>query len=316
MATPKKEKHLRPDNKIANNGNAKENTMKKTTMSALAALAMLTFAATSCTKSTQEATLAPQEVENLTASTQDDAIADQIFAEIHEQEMGLVDEFDVPGIGLNSDISINQDSLGNRCVKMTIVPRNPMEFPKTVTVDYGNGCPGRDGRVRKGKMITVYSAPMIRPGATAVTRFENFYVGKVKVEGRHSTRNNSTSDVRIFTRQVENGKLTFEGGGVMLWEATHTNKQVDGLGTPGFPFDDAFEVTGGARGINERAGNRLEWSRRIESPLQKTFRCRWIQKGTVVIVRNNNRALLNFGDGTCDNKATLTINGQVKEITL
>lgn len=279
-------------------------------------LCLLALLSAGCQKAIESTTMAPQEVENLAASTQDDAMADQLFAEIHEQEMGLQEEFDVPGIGLSEVSDISQDSTGNRCVKMTIVPRNPLEFPKTVTLDYGDGCTGRDGRMRKGKMITVYSAPMVRPGATAVTRFENYFVGPVKVEGRHTTRNNSTSTVRIFTRTVENGKLTWQGGATTTWNATHTNTQVDGMGTPGFPFDDAFEVTGGARGILERGGNRVEWSRRIETALYKTFRCRWVQKGVVIISRNNNRAILDFGDGTCDNKAIITINGTRREITL
>jgi hypothetical protein len=256
------------------------------------------------------------EAAEITLLAQDDAQADQIFTEIHEQELGLMDEFDVPGIGLNSEEAISQDSAGTRCVRMTISPRDPLAFPKTVTVDYGTGCKGRDGKTRKGKMITTYSAPMVRPGATAVTRFENYYVDGVKIEGVHQTKNNSTSNVLIFTRTVENGKMTFPNGGTSVWNAIHTNKQVAGLGTPGFPLDDAFEITGGARGVNERNGRRVEWSRKIETALHKSFRCRWFDKGVVSITCNGNKATLDYGNGICDNKATLTINGNTKEITL
>jgi hypothetical protein len=270
---------------------------------------------TSCKKEVSPNNPDAVETQNLTMSSEDDAVVDMIFTEIHEQELGLMDEIGLPDIGLDDESSIGLDSVG-RCVKVTITPRDPMVFPKTVVFDYGEGCKGRDGKTRKGKLIIRYSAPMVKPGATAFTQFENFSINNIKVEGKHSTKNNSTATIRIFTRTVENGKLTFPNGGTILWNGTHTNKQVSGMGTPGFPRDDEFEITGGARGISERGGNKIEWSRVIAEPLHKAFTCRWISKGVVHITRNNNRAILNYGDGTCDNKAVIIINGNRKEITL
>jgi hypothetical protein len=268
-----------------------------------------------CNKSVDQKAPDAAETESLTMASTEDAIADIIFSDIHEQELGLLDDIGLPDIGLLNESEIGLDSAG-RCVKVTIVPRDPLVFPKTVTFDYGTGCPGRDGKARKGKMITVYSAPMFKPGATAVTRFENFYVNGVKVEGVHSTKNNSTAAYLIFTRRVEKGKLTFPNGGVSIWNASHTNKQVAGLGTPGFPRDDEFEITGSAKGVFEKGTDRLEWSRAIVEPLHKANSCRWIAKGVVHITRNDKKAILNYGDGTCDNKAVIIINGERKEITL
>lgn len=182
---------------------------------------------TSCKKEIKSSeTMTENEAAEIALLAKEDALTDQVFIEIHEQELGMMDEFDVPGIGLNGEEAILQDSAGSRCVKMTIVPRDPLVFPKTVTLDYGSGCTGRDGKMRKGKMITIYSAPMIRPGAKAVTRFENYHVNGVKIEGIHGTKNNSTSDERIFTRTVENGKLTFPNGNIVAWNATHTNSKL------------------------------------------------------------------------------------------
>jgi hypothetical protein len=277
------------------------------------ALLMVGFSA--CTKDKNEENMKEEEVEVMRLSSEDDAVADNIFNEIHDLELGMIEPIGLPDIGLNEVEPAELDSVG-RCVRVTINPREPLAFPKTVVFDFGEGCRGPDGKTRKGKIITRYSAPMRTPGATAITTFENFSINNVKVEGRHTTRNNSTSTNRIFTRRVEDGKLTFPGGGIVIWDATHTNTQKDGMGTPGFPMDDVFEITGGAKGISERGGNRVEWSRRIAEPLVKAFSCRWISKGVVHITRNDNRALLDFGDGSCDNKAIIIINGQRKEITL
>lgn len=271
---------------------------------------------TACQKENSDsASLSREETENLTKASEEDAVTDLIFTEIHEQELGILEDIGLPGIGLN-DEQVGLDTAG-RCLKITITPRDPLAFPKTVVYDYGTGCRGRDGRIRSGKMITVYSNAMVTPGATAVTTFEGFSVDSIRVQGKHTTKNNSTSTVRIFTRTVQDGKLTFPyNKGVAIWNATHTNKQVGGLGTPGFPMDDEFEITGGARGVFENASRRIEWSRVIIEPLQKAFRCRWISKGVVHITRNGNKGILNFGEGACDNKAVLTINGERKEITL
>lgn len=276
---------------------------------------VIMFGLAGCNKEISQTPPTSEEKESLTMATQDDAVSDQIFTEIHEQELGMMDEIGLPNIGLNNETDPALDSAG-RCVIVTIVPRDLLVFPKTVTFDYGTGCKGRDGKIRKGKIITTYSGPMVKPGSTATTRFEGFSVDSIKVSGTHITKNNSTSAVLIFTRKVENGKLIFPGGGVSVWNATHTNKQVAGLGTPGFPMDDEFEITGGAKGVIEKGTTRIEWSRVIVEPLHKAFKCRWIDKGVVNITQNDKKAVLNYGDGTCDNKAVMTINGERKEITL
>lgn len=280
---------------------------------ALAGLCMIGMVA--CNKEKISDTIPTDEVEIMRLSSEDDAGADNVFNEIHDLEMGMIVPIGLPDIGLSEVAVTELDSVG-RCAKVTVTPRDPNVFPKTVVFDFGEGCRALDGKLRKGKVIVRYSAPMRKPGAVALTTFENFSIDGNKIEGNHSTKNNSTSTTLIFTRRVENGKITFAGGGVVIWDATHTNTQKEGLGTPGFPLDDVFEITGGAKGISERNGKRVEWSRRIAEPLVKSFTCRWISKGVVHITRNDKRAVLNFGDGTCDNKAVLLINGERKEITL
>lgn len=267
------------------------------------------------------------ETENTMEATQDDAIADNIFGDIGEQiagadadaGIGQIDLFGSanPNINGEPNLDITTDPPnGNRCFSIAIIPLNPAVFPKTITIDYGNGCLGRDGRFRKGKIITVHSKPLVQPGAQAVTTFDGYYVDSVKVEGRHVTRNNSTNDVLIFTRLVQNGKLTKPNGNFILWNAEHTQKQVAGLGTPRFPRDDEWMTTGGARGENKFGNRSVSWTRTIMTPLHKAASCRWIDKGIVKITRNDKNSILNFGDGTCDNKATVTINGITKDIRL
>jgi hypothetical protein len=259
----------------------------------------------------------------LSTASEDDATADITFNDVYEQVLDASADFGLTDIGIiqasTSDfdiVPIMQDSMGPRCATVTIVPRDRNAWPKTVTIDYGNGCIMRDGKLRKGKIITVYSGPMFEPGSIATTTFQNHWVDSVQVEGTHVAKNNSTSAARIFTRSVKDGKLTHLNGNYTMWSGTHTNTQVEGLGTPRFPLDDVFTITGGARGQYKRGTKVVEWSRAIAEPLFKNFTCRWISKGIVRITRNADASVLNYGDGTCDNKATLTINGITKEIRL
>ncbi|TAD92230.1 MAG: hypothetical protein EAY75_03070 [Bacteroidetes bacterium] len=272
------------------------------------------MALTACQKQADtETTATPEEVELSTLSTQDDAEADLVYNEVYEIALGTeetgIGEMEPDGFDIITDVNL-------RCYKRTVDPRAPGVFPKTVIHDFGTGCLGRDGKFRKGKIITRYSQPLVVPGAEATTTFDGFYVNDTKVQGRHTIKNNSTASNRIFTRAVIEGMLSRPNGNYIKWSGTHTNTQVEGMGTPLFPRDDVFSITGGARGQNKRGDTTTTWSRTIIEPLTKAFTCRWFSKGTVNITRNQIAAILNFGNGTCDNDATITINRRTVPIKL
>jgi hypothetical protein len=58
------------------------------------------------------------------------------------------------------------------------------------------------------------------------------------------------------------------------------------------------------------------WSSEVTTPLVRKFTCRWFVSGVLTINFTGGQALLDFGNGQCDNRATLTVNGQNREITL
>ena len=280
---------------------------------------------TACQKDNSPVANDPASDAETQLATEDDAEADMTYDDVFVSVMGTDDEVGIgTGIGVfgrtagdTDPGSTNRiDSAGNHCFTVTRVPAAPGVFPKTVTIDFGTGCTGPDGHTRRGKIITVYSGRLIVPGSEAVTTFDNYYIDSVHVEGRHKVANNSTSAVRVFTRTVINGKLTKPSGNYVKWDATHTSAQTAGLGTPLFPLDDEFDVTGGGTGQYFRNGNTHTWSRLIITPLHKKFTCNWIESGIVKIDRNGTDARLNFGNGNCDNQAVLTIGGNHYNITL
>lgn len=52
------------------------------------------------------------------------------------------------------------------------------------------------------------------------------------------------------------------------------------------------------------------------TPLKKTNTCWWVQKGTGIVKLNGLPMTLDFGNDTCDDDATLTAGGVVRNIKL
>jgi hypothetical protein len=266
-----------------------------------------------------------QEEELATASGESSGEAENTFSETFDDVMGTSNEVGVAGSGVFYG---RPDTLTPtaRCFTVTITHPNNTPFPVHVVVDFGTtGCPGPDGHIRRGKIITDYTNRLIYPGAIATTNFDGFYVDSVHVEGTHKISNISTgSNSRIYKVEVINGKLTKPSGNYIEWNSTKTITQTEGLTTPDNPRDDVFSIQGSAQGRVKRGNLIVGWESTITEPLIRRVTCRWIVKGRIRTVRTNLPnpgtspwvAILDFGTGNCDNQATLTINGITHQITL
>jgi hypothetical protein len=121
---------------------------------------------------------------------------------------------------------------------------------------------------------------------------------------------------------VINGKLSKPDGNYIQWNSHKIITQISGLATPNIPLDDSFRIEGSSHGQAKRGNLLVAWQSTITVPLIKRFNCRWIVEGRVRTVRVNNSnnspwvAILDFGNGNCDNQATMTINGVTHQITL
>lgn len=285
---------------------------------------------TSCKKEGSETETAAQKEEFAMASSDADAEAEVIFDDVFNNVVGVDAEVGIGGTGVFGSANTNAGGIGSevlsgangvdtiRCFTVTYTQLSaPARFPLKVVIDFGAGCTGRDGRTRKGKIVIVYTGPLFIPGNSTTTSFEGYTVNNVTVEGTHKISNNSTPNIKSFKVMVIGAKLSKENGNFTQWNSEKTISQTEGLGTPLFPLDDAFKLEGGANGAVKKGDKFFQWSTIITEPLVKKFTCRWIAKGVVVMQKSNAPvAELNYGTGSCDNKATLTINGQVREITL
>jgi hypothetical protein len=249
-------------------------------------------------------------------AAQSDALSDAQFDDVFNIAMGVQssDVGEDVGIGTGSGITYRTTNANKnkstdstaRCFTVTVNPTTLHVFPKTVTIDFGTGCLGKDGKLRSGKIITTYTGPMFRSGSKATTTFDNYNVDSFHIEGTHQVENTSTANILSWSVKITGGKITNTiNNRWRQWDATRIHQQVEGSETPYNLLDDVFQITGNATGANS-AG--VSWTSDITDPLLRKFTCPWIGQGKIEITRNNNHAILDFGDGTCDKKVTITIN--------
>ncbi len=189
-------------------------------------------------------------------------------------------------------------------------------FPKVITLDFGDGFTGRRGNVLKGKIIVTISGRMALAGSVRTITFEDFYVNDNKVEGIKTVTNNGLNDESQPSMTVTaNDTITRTDGKIVTWNSNRTRTRTDNNGTPLVYWDDTFTITGSSNGVNARG---VAYSMTIDdtNPLVMVGGWPFFVKGTVIMESESRTAVMDYGDGTKDRIATLTINGVTKEITL
>lgn len=282
---------------------------------AIGGLLALTILACQKEKSTTQDPIEQYETNISKLSSESDTEAELVFDGIFDDVMGVNQEVGMGGMGIFGRL--------NACPTVIITrPNAPAPFPVRVVLDFGTGCVARDGHFRKGKIIHVYTNRLLIPNAVVETSFDGFYFDSTKVEGTMRIKNTTEPSVGPrYLINVTNGKLTKPNGNFISWNSEKVRTQFEGVLTT-TPIDDAFRITGAARGQVKRDTTLVGWNATIVEPLVRRNNCRWIVTGTVRTIRENATTgtrfvgLINYGTGTCDNLATVTINGVTYNITL
>lgn len=191
-----------------------------------------------------------------------------------------------------------------------------VEGVKTVTIDFGEeGCISFGGKKRTGKVIITFTARHFIPGSIITTTFENYTVNDIAVEGTKTVTNTTPQGGPISHSIVVDGaKLTFPNGTTVEWESDRTRTWSAGANTPFNPTDDVYTV-GGTHSGKTRNNITYSMSTAAAAPLEYKFSC-LVQgfdtpSSGIVDVETSNRPdyTVNFGEGTCDDTYTVTING-------
>ncbi|HET6991473.1 MAG TPA: hypothetical protein VFJ43_09125 [Bacteroidia bacterium] len=190
------------------------------------------------------------------------------------------------------------------------VPDSLLQYPRHMIIDYGTGCTDPvDGKIRKGKIRCTFSGPWDTIGSVITISMDTFFVGAIQFEGTTTlTRLSATS----FSKRVTNGKCTKGTAWTILYNADRVINITSGANVSTDP--QIITITG-TNGGTDRDGN--TWTSTITSPVVRDLGCTWITKGTVDITPSGKSVrTVDFGDGTCDAKATITIDGNKFEFTM
>ena len=184
-----------------------------------------------------------------------------------------------------------------------------------LTFDFHSGCTGPDGKTRAGKVIVNYTGGgYFDPGASWVVTFDSFYVNSRHVEGTRSVINNgfNTSGNLTWSITATNMKITRPDGSWRNCNATKTREMVAGYGDSTW-VNDVYLINGTSTGSNSNG----ESVTCVQTNLRRDHSCHWITSGTITITPTSRPVrTIDFGNGNCDDIATVTKNGITKTITL
>lgn len=217
---------------------------------------------------------------------------------ISEAGMETLDEVDGGRTALDRDVLISCATVEKDTVNRVII------------LDFGDGCEDDAGRIRAGKITVQYNQRRLVPGAYRIVTFEDFSIDGVIVEGTRTVTNTSEdfSDTPTFETTLVGGKLTFEDETFITRDASHVRTWVRANN----PLDDETRVEGEASGTRRDGVN---YTVEILERIVYKRRCRaqgvFIPvSGIKEITSGDNVAIVNYGDGTCDNEVTITLNGE------
>lgn len=243
------------------------------------------------------------------------SVTDNIYADIStEMIFNIVNDY---GISLMNQQTPKTDS----GVVVTITPLYPFDlFPKTMIINYGNGIVCSDGHQRKGKIVTVFSNRWNFDSTSADVNAEitlvDFYCDNIQHVANISIQNvGMAENGPEFYLQTTNSKLIFENGQSTLWSTARTMIWVSGFQTPSEKSDDVFMITGNTTGISRESKG---YSSSVIEPLRYDNTC---FNGTItmgefeVVPQELSKRKVDFGNGDCDKKATVTINGISIDVT-
>jgi hypothetical protein len=270
--------------------------MKRILLASAVAVALVGVTATSCKK---------EKPDTETQSAVDNNICETEFG----KSMTTINGFAIKENGIKG----MQDAADMMAGNPTIIvdPADTLDgFPVTMTIDYGSGTSfttdAVDGKVRTGKIICVFSDNWSNVGAHVKVTMVNYVSGGIaySCDSMKITHTSASS----FTHQIFKGRCTSSAwSNPLQWEGTRTFAQTAGMATPLNPLDDVYSLSGNASGVN-RDGKSYTVS--ITQPIVKATACSWVQSGRVDITPEGLAVrTVDYGNGTCDAAATLTING-------
>ena len=246
---------------------------------------------------------------SLTATAGDEAqastINDQILSEVNTH-IGANAQLVKP-VFAKAGIIIPQVTVENTGTTATSVL-------KKITIDFGtSGFTGRHGNTLKGKIIVNLDLRLLSlgVGSSRTITYENFTINGISVTGSNNF-GGPTTDKHLFWIITGENVITLADGKTITWKAERRLEFTSGLTTL---WGEGYILTGSASGINAE-GKAYTMTIDTNNPLIGSTLYPYITKGSVSVTIGQSTGVIDYGDGTQDNKATLTYSGVTYNFTI
>ncbi len=222
--------------------------------------------------------------------------------------------------GVFNAVNENSEAVNDRsgsCATITIDTSTTTitGYPKTLTVDYGTSgtCSGK-----KGRFTAVFSGPFKDAGSVITVTYQSYYdlTNAIAVTKHTITNNGIGSDGNYsFTDSIQGATIT-NATGSFTCNSTKKLTWTAGRGTA-TSADDEFTLSAETTGTSTKG---ISFKSVTTTPLAINHTCAYIASGVIKITNTvggkEKVRTIDFGDGTCDAKATVEISGIKTEITL
>ncbi len=189
-------------------------------------------------------------------------------------------------------------------------------FPKTITIDYSEGCTGRMGLEKKG-IVTIYmSDTIVNEGAVYTVTFTNMTMGHREISKTATFTNEGLNENDNWVISFESfSTTTFEKQGeefIIERDFSGMREWLTGFDTPEVTDDQLLVSRNGSITVN----GDLKFSKSTIDPLLIDRSCKWPLSGIIEITRAEEKMTIDYGTGECDNIALVTKDGESEEIEL
>ena len=186
-------------------------------------------------------------------------------------------------------------------------------YPIVISIDYGTGIETKHGRVISGKVEIEISGPKLTDGTTRTVSFIGCSVDTIGIAGGYTeTFNGDNTSTRKSTVSSD-VTFTLPDGSTIKRSGTKAREWLTGVDTPLDRSDDRIQTTGKTTVVSSTG----TYIRQITDAIIHLGDCRYAVQGIVEYTKDGVViATLNYGDGDCDNLATVTTDGATVEIEL
>ena len=215
-------------------------------------------------------------------------------------------------IGKRWEWTNKMNYMSRQCPNVTIAEGETDDYPKTITLDYGDSTVLKNGKVLSGIIVIEISAPRNSASYTRMVTYNNFGIDTLTIVGTSLiTIDRENTAFRNFKSDLT---ITLDNGNVITRSSERTWTWIEGLETTDDQTDDVIHITGEVSATSGLDSYKKE----IVNPLVRIGDCRFIVEGVVEITLNGTLiSTLNYGDGECDEIATMTNSeGETIEVDL